>query len=171
MCLHRWHPRATRVTDSLRVDGDPTTGGDVTETGEIRGGQVEVGIVVSDLDASLSFYGELLDLEYVGDVALPGMVQKRFLRGDAIIKLISFDEQPAVTTPPGRPDPGQLGLRYISVGVPDVVQTVERWVGQGGAVAVPLFEWAPGINIAVIEDPDGTWVELGQRAPKQPSTP
>jgi catechol 2,3-dioxygenase-like lactoylglutathione lyase family enzyme len=133
----------------------------MADGGAIRSGEVEVGLVVSDLQASLSFYGELLGLEYVGDVALPGMVQKRFLRGDAVVKLIYFDEQPDVTTPPGRPDPGQLGLRYLSVKVPDVVQTVERWVGRGGTVAVPLFEWEPGVHIAVIEDPDGTWVELG----------
>jgi catechol 2,3-dioxygenase-like lactoylglutathione lyase family enzyme len=133
----------------------------MADGGAIRSGEVEVGLVVSDLQASLSFYGELLGLEYVGEVALPGMVQKRFLRGDAVVKLIYFDEQPDVTIPPGRPDPGQLGLRYLSVKVPDVVQTVERWVGRGGIVAVPLFEWEPGVHIAVIEDPDGIWVELG----------
>jgi catechol 2,3-dioxygenase-like lactoylglutathione lyase family enzyme len=133
----------------------------MADGGAIRSGEVEVGLVVSDLQASLTFYGELLGLEYVGDVALPGMVQKRFLRGDAVVKLIYFDEQPDVTTPPGRPEPGQLGLRYLSVKVPDVVQTVEQWVGRGGTVAVPLFEWEPGVHIAVIEDPDGIWVELG----------
>jgi len=77
----------------------------------LRPGKVEVGIVVRDLDAATAFYSDVLGLEYIGDLALPGGTMKRFMHGDAVVKLLRFDETPQLANPPSGPLGGATGLR------------------------------------------------------------
>src|SRR4026208_2076660 len=128
----------------------------------MRSGKVEVGIVVKDLDAATEFYGAVLGLEYIGDLALPGGNMKRFLHGDAVIKLLQFDEVPQLANPPSGPLGGATGLRYVTVQVDRVAESVERCLAAGRAVPIPTFEFHPGVPVAMVEDPEGNWVELMQ---------
>jgi catechol 2,3-dioxygenase-like lactoylglutathione lyase family enzyme len=52
----------------------------------LRVGKVEVGIVVKDLDATTAFPRDVLGLEYIGELDLPGGTMKRFAHGDAVVK-------------------------------------------------------------------------------------
>ena len=128
----------------------------------MRAGKVEVGIVVKDLVAATQFYGGLLGLEYIGDLALPGGTMKRFLHGDAVVKLLQFDEMPQLANPPSGPLGGATGLRYVTIQVARVPESVERCVAAGRAVPIPTFEFQPGVPVAMVEDPEGNWVELIQ---------
>jgi catechol 2,3-dioxygenase-like lactoylglutathione lyase family enzyme len=128
----------------------------------LRAGTVEIGIVVNDLDAAREFYGEVLGLEYVGDLALPGGTMKRFQHGDAVVKLLQLDKPPARANPPGGLFGDASGLRYLTVRVPQVDETVARCRAAGSAVPVPTFEFRPGLPVAIVEDPEGNWVELTQ---------
>ena len=46
--------------------------------------------------------------------------------------------------------------------VRDLEGMVRRFEDAGDTIAVPLTEIRPGVRIAMIEDPDGNWLELVQ---------
>ena len=127
---------------------------------ELRAGGVEVGIVVSDLDEAVKFYGETLGLPYIGDMELPNAVMKRFAHGDAVIKLLGGFEPKPNANAPGGMSAGVAGFRYLTLKVDDVGAMQQRCVDAGYTVAVPMFEFRPGLHISIVADPDGNWVEL-----------
>ena len=124
---------------------------------------IEIGVVVTDLEASMHFYGDLLRLEHIGDLPLPGGEMKRFAHGDAVVKLLRFDDAPS-TTSPGGPTAAVAGLRYLTLLVDDVAGTIDACVVAGSPIAIPVFEFEPGVQVGIVEDPDGNWVELVERA-------
>jgi catechol 2,3-dioxygenase-like lactoylglutathione lyase family enzyme len=134
----------------------------------LEGGRLQVGIVVRDLDAMVAFYTDVLGLEHVGDIAIEardgllGGTLKMFSLGDASVKLLSLGEVPQLANPPDGVKGGASGLRYLTVAVDDVGRTVGSCEARGLPVPIPLFEYQPGMPIAVVEDPDGNWVELVQ---------
>ena len=67
------------------------------------------------------------------------------------------------TASPGGPTAGIAGLRYLTLQVSDVAASVEHCVAAGFEVAIPVFEFEPGVQVGIVEDPDGNWVELVQR--------
>src|SRR5947207_15921646 len=134
----------------------------MTDGEGVRFGNFEVGIVVQDLDATTAFYRDVLGLEYIGDLDLPGGTMKRFAHGDAVVKLVRFEQAPAHVNPPGGAGAGVTGLRYLTLMIGDVERGVQRCVAAGHAVPVLPFEYQPGVRIAIVEDPEGNWVELVQ---------
>jgi predicted enzyme related to lactoylglutathione lyase len=82
--------------------------------------------------------------------------------------LLRFEEAPSLANPPGGMMGGATGLRYLSLQVDDVTQGVERCVAAGCDVPIPTFEFQPGLQVAIVEDPEGNWVELTQR--REPTT-
>jgi predicted enzyme related to lactoylglutathione lyase len=125
--------------------------------------KVEVGVVVRDADAMAAFYGDVLGLEEVDGFDFTGGSMRRFLHGDAIVKLVSTAAPPETSNPPNGPAGGAAGLRYLSVAVDDLDATLARCEEAGGPVPVPKMEFRPGVLIAMVEDPDGNWVELVQQ--------
>jgi glyoxylase I family protein len=124
--------------------------------------KVEVGVVVRDADAMATFYGDILGLEEVPGFDFSGGSMRRFAHGDAIVKLVSTSPPPELSNPPLGPAGGASGLRYVSIAVDDVEKTAQRCQDTGRPVPVPPFEFRPGVTIAMVEDPDGNWVELVQ---------
>ena len=129
-----------------------------------QGGRFQVGIVVKDASSMVDFYEGILGFEHLEDLRVPGGVLKRFVLHDAGLKLLALDDAPAEGSAPGGPMGGAAGIRYLTVEVEDVVATVERCVAAGRAVPMSVFEHAPGVPVAIVEDPDGNWVELIQPA-------
>ena len=122
--------------------------------------KIEVGIVVRDADAMAAFYGDVLGLEEVPGFDFAGGSMRRYAHGDAVVKLVSTSPPPELSNPPNGPAGGAAGVRYLSIVVDDVAATVQRCEDAGRAVPVPTMEFRPGISIAMVEDPDGNWVEL-----------
>jgi predicted enzyme related to lactoylglutathione lyase len=126
-------------------------------------GMIEIGVVVNDLGPMTVFYRDHLGLEVLGDLELPASTMRRFSRGDAVVKLVQFDEPRTIASPPGGMMGGATGYRYLSVLVPDVDETVLRWEAAGGRVAVSRADAPSGTRYAVLEDPEGNWVEVMQQ--------
>ena len=144
----------------------------MAEPQSLEGGRLQVGIVVRNLDAMVAFYTDVLGLTHVGDIAveardgLLGGTLMMFSLGDASVKLLSLGEAPQLANPPDGVKGGASGLRYLTVAVEDVGRTVASCEALGLPVPVGLFEYQPGVPIAVVEDPDGNWVELIRRTPR-----
>jgi catechol 2,3-dioxygenase-like lactoylglutathione lyase family enzyme len=127
-----------------------------------KGGSVQVGIVVRDLAAMTAFYEHALGLLRIEDVQIPGGTMKRYRCGDGCVKLVRFDSGLDGAGPPNGMLGGVSGMRYFTLDVGDVAGTVARCEAAGHKVAIPIMEFMPGMPIAIVEDPDGNWVELMQ---------
>lgn len=109
-----------------------------------------VGLWVADLERSERFYVDLVGLEVTARVETPDV--REVILGSL---LLAAGE--------GRPNPS--GLWKIFVQVDDAAGTYERLVGAGAdPVQAPTVLERFGITIAMVRDPDGYVVELGQLA-------
>ena len=123
---------------------------------------IDLGIVVRDKEAALRFYRDTLALEFVEESDMGnGTKMQRLMCGDTMIKLQTRAETPAESNPPGGPA-GALGIRYWTISVTNIEVVVAAAKAGGYAVPRDVGEIRPGVRIAMIEDPDGNWVELLQ---------
>ncbi len=121
---------------------------------------IDLGIIVRDGPAALAFYRDFRGLEHIADTPVgDGGTMHRLMAGSSLIKVIEF-EQP----PEPRPAPGGLsggsGYRYWTMTVSNLDEMAAAATAQGYAVPTAPREIRPGVRIAMIEDPDGNWVEL-----------
>jgi catechol 2,3-dioxygenase-like lactoylglutathione lyase family enzyme len=151
-----------------------TTGADEPA---FTGGAIHIGVVVSDLDASVAFYTDVIGMERTGafDVdeafgrasgltdGLPFHVEVLGLEDDpaaAQFKLMSFEEDAKTTKSAHIED--ALGMQYITLMVSDLAPFVERIEDAGvpflGETPVPLGD--SGNHFVLVQDPDGTFIEL-----------
>lgn len=122
---------------------------------------IDLGIVVRDGERSLAFYCGVLGLEHVGDIPMPiggAGTMHRVQCGDSLLKLVCFDSTPANAA--GGGIPGALGYRYVTMIVSNLAEVVQACVDADVPVAVPISQVREGVRIAIVEDPDGNWVEF-----------
>ena len=124
---------------------------------------IDLGIVVRDIDACLAFYRDALGLPVRYDFDVPGGTHIWDLAvGDCSLKLVTHAKVPEAANPPGG-SRGGTGLRYWTLGVEDIDAAVATCEAAGAPVPLPVIPLGPGIKIAMIEDPEGNWVELLER--------
>lgn len=121
---------------------------------------IDIGIVVRDGPAALKFYRDTLGLEHVADTpATGGGVMHRLMCGTTLVKVVCHDNVPAKADNRGGPR-GASGIRYWTITVKDLAAMTEKCRAAGYKVAVEPREVRPGVSIAMVEDPDGNWVEF-----------
>ena len=81
--------------------------------------------------------------------------------GTTVVKLVVKGEDPKGTAPPGGSG-GATGYRYWTISVSNIEAATKECADAGYKVARPVTAIYPGVNISIIEDPDGNWVELLQ---------
>jgi catechol 2,3-dioxygenase-like lactoylglutathione lyase family enzyme len=118
-----------------------------------------VGIVVRDLEAATRFYRDVLCLRLDGDLRVPGTTTRSLASGVWHVNLLKLDDQPTAANPRGGVR-AATGLRLLTLFVADIDEIVDRCREVTGSISQPRTEVAPGIFVAGIEDPDGTWIEL-----------
>ena len=131
---------------------------------ELKKSAIDLGIVITDSEASLAFYRDLLGFEHVADTPMPigsGAMMHRLMCGDSMIKLVKLDENPEASAPPGG-IPGATGYRYFTMIVTNLAEITGAVAEAGHKVRVDQAELRPGITISMVEDPDGNWVEFVQ---------
>lgn len=124
---------------------------------------IDLGIVARDPEACLAFYRDLLGLEDLGESPMPGGSMHRLQCGTSMIKIVSLRRQPEASAPPGGIG-GATGYRYWTISVSNLKDVVAAAEQAGRPVVVPPTELRPGLTIAMLEDPDGNWVELLETA-------
>ena len=122
---------------------------------------IDLGIVVRDADAALGFYRDTLGFEEAGVTPMPGGggTMYRLMCGTSMIKLVHHETVPEAAAPPGG-IAGATGYRYWTISVSNLADVVAACEGANVPIAVPITELRPGITIAIVEDPDGNWVEF-----------
>jgi catechol 2,3-dioxygenase-like lactoylglutathione lyase family enzyme len=122
---------------------------------------LDIGVIVSDIGASLAFYRDILGLQFVGSVPVWFGTMYRLRFGTSDFKLI----EPATVPPPG--DLGlenQLGFRYVTFVVTDLTELCTELQGKGIEFTLPETQIRPGSRIAMVKDPDGNIVEFVERS-------
>ena len=121
---------------------------------------IDLGIVVKDAEAALRFYRDTLGLPLEGTMPIPGGGTMHRLRcGTSVIKLVSPATPPPASAPPGG-FAGAYGYRYWTISVSNLEEVADACAAAGYDIVIPVREIRPGVEIAMIEDPDGNWVEL-----------
>lgn len=123
---------------------------------------IDLGIIVQDGDKALAFYRDTLGFEHQADTPMPGGgIMRRLMCGTSMIKVVTLDREPPAKAAPGGIQ-GATGYRYFTISVSNVQELADSCASKGYKVVVPVRELRPGVTIAIVEDPDGNWVEFLQ---------
>lgn len=118
----------------------------------------DIGLVSAGPDL-IEFYATVLGVEQIEPVEFPMGVVRRLQLPGGLLKVMTPSEPPVEPTPV----PsfwGRAGYQYATIGVDDLRSTVEAAKANGGQVVMEPMALRPGVEIAVITDPDGNAVEL-----------
>ena len=122
---------------------------------------LDLGIVVSDIKASLNFYQNTLGLEFVGITPVWFGTMHRLRFGTSDFKLI----EPKTVPPKGGIGlEQQVGFRYVTFVIKNLSELCAELKGKGVEFALSEREVRPGVRIAMVKDPDGNIVEFVQRS-------
>lgn len=123
---------------------------------------IDLGIVTTNGVAMLAFYRDVLGFKYLRDMAMPGGigVMHQMLCGTSMIKLVVLDAVPANAAPGGIA--AATGYRYWTMTVSNLTEMVQTCADKGYKIAMKERALQPGVTIAMVEDPDGNWVEFLQ---------
>jgi lactoylglutathione lyase len=158
------------------------------EEREFARATVDLGVVVSDVDASVKFYTEVIGFKEAGGFKVPGDFGKDAgltSGNDLEIKVLTLGDDESATKLKLMQLPGvkskksdnthihsQLGFSYITVFVNDTNAAMARLKKAGikplakGPVELPK-PLPQGVFLTVVRDPDGNLVELvGPKADK-----
>jgi catechol 2,3-dioxygenase-like lactoylglutathione lyase family enzyme len=125
---------------------------------------IDLGIVVSDSAKALAFYRDTLGFEHVGTSPMGGgTIMERLMCGTSMIKVLVMGKAPAATSAPGGMS-GSTGFRYWTISVSNLDELVAACEKGGYTIAVSAREIRPGTRIAIVEDPEGNWVEFLETA-------
>ena len=122
---------------------------------------IDLGVLVSDIQASLHFYQELLGLKFIEKIPVWFGTMYRLRFGTSDFKLID---------PSARPPQGQIGLesllgfRYVTFVIKNLSDVCKELRSKGVVFEVPEKELRPGVRIAMVRDPDGNVVEFVERS-------
>jgi catechol 2,3-dioxygenase-like lactoylglutathione lyase family enzyme len=125
---------------------------------------IDLGIVTTDGAAALKFYRDTLGFTQEPDTPFPmGGTMHRLWCGDSLIKIVVPSDAPPAR-PAGGGIAGATGYRYWTISVSNLKALVDDCRAGGYRVRVDATEVRPGVTIAIVEDPDGNWVEFLQNA-------
>jgi catechol 2,3-dioxygenase-like lactoylglutathione lyase family enzyme len=123
---------------------------------------IDIGIVTTDVGPMLKFYRDTLGLTVDGEMDMGGGGKMTRLKcGTTVIKLVVHGKPPAAAAAPGGIRTA-TGYRYFTISVSNIGTATDECAAAGFKIAVPVTALRPGVQISMIEDPDGNWVELLQ---------
>lgn len=122
---------------------------------------IDLGVVVSDIQASLHFYRDTLGLSLVEEIPVWFGTMYRLRFGTSDFKLIE-----PKSVPPKGPQglETQLGFRYVTFLVRNLSEICEKLKSMGVAFHISPREIRPGVRIAMVMDPDENVVEFVERS-------
>ena len=127
---------------------------------ELTKAALDIGVITRNAEPMVAFYHKVLGLPLEAVIPMPsGGSMYRLKAGNSLIKIVQLDNPPAFDSAPGG-IPAATGCRYWTLYVADLAATVALCEQAGRPIAVPPKTIRPGVSIAMVEDPDGNWLEL-----------
>jgi len=121
---------------------------------------IDLGIITRQPDAMLAFYRDLLGLPLEATIPMPGGgTMHRLKVGDSVVKIIETEPSPPADAVPGGIR-AATGYRYWTVHIVDLAAALATVEEAGHRVLLGPKVVREGVTIAMVEDPDGNWVEL-----------
>jgi catechol 2,3-dioxygenase-like lactoylglutathione lyase family enzyme len=131
-------------------------------TAKITKPALDLGIITRDAAPMLAFYQQMLGLALESVIPMPsGGTMHRLRVGESILKIVQLDKQPAADGVPGG-IPAATGIRYFTLHISNLQNVVDGFDQGGYKIVVPIKTIRSGVSIAIVEDPDGNWLELLQ---------
>jgi catechol 2,3-dioxygenase-like lactoylglutathione lyase family enzyme len=121
---------------------------------------LDLGVITSDIKASLNFYQNILGLEFVGTTPLWFGTMHRLRFGESDFKLIEPKEVPPVGAMGLE---NQCGFRYVTFVIANLSELCDDLKKIGIEFTLSERELRPGVRIAMVKDPDGNIVEFVER--------
>ena len=128
---------------------------------ELAKDSLDLGILVSDINASLKFYQDLLGLKFIEKIPVWFGTMYRLRFGNSDFKLIDPKNKPP-KGPVGLD--AQIGFRYVTFVIKNISKVCEELKKKGIEFEIPEKEIRPGAKIAMVRDPDGNVVEFVERS-------
>jgi len=123
---------------------------------------IDLGIVTTQPERMLTFYSEILGFAKIVEITLPhGGHMYQLACGTSLIKIVVNGKHPVVNAIPGC-IPNATGYRYFTITVTNLHELVALCREAGSIIVFSAREIRPGVVIAMVEDPDGNWVEFLQ---------
>ncbi len=131
---------------------------------KIRKAALDIGIVTRKPEAMLAFYRDVLGLKLESVMEMPGGgVMNRLRVGDSLLKIIQ-----SVPEPPHDVTPGGIrtatGCRYWTIHISNLDESLDVIEREGYKIRLGRKTIRRGVDIAMIEDPDGNWLELVEKS-------
>lgn len=143
-------------------------------------GMNHVGIVVADMDRSVSFYRDMLGMELLGQafafggplfdqvMALDNVKGKICMMKKANVQLELYEfETPASAVKDPNYAVSDRGISHFGVNVEDIDATYERLSAAGVRFHCPVLQFGSGMKATYGRDPDGNVFEL-MELPRDP---
>jgi len=127
---------------------------------ELTKESIDLGIVTRDAQRALAFYRDTLGFVFEAEMDMPGNGKmQRLWCGTSLIKIVTPGNLAEVDAPPGGIG-GATGYRYFTMQISNLDEMADTCEKAGYSVVVAPREIRPGVRIAMVEDPDGNWVEF-----------
>ena len=121
---------------------------------------IDIGIITRKPEAMMAFYHELLGLPLEATIPMPGGGTMRRLKvGESVVKIINTDPEPPADAVSGGIR-AATGYRYWTIHISDLVDALQIIEQAGHKIILGPKVIREGVTIAMVEDPDGNWVEL-----------
>jgi catechol 2,3-dioxygenase-like lactoylglutathione lyase family enzyme len=128
---------------------------------------LDVGIVVHDTDAMLSFYGSVLELPTGGSVELPGRgFIHKFLVGSNVVKLFEPLHPVRANLDAAEYPWVRAGMQYWTLHVDDLDSVVAHLARHDVGTSTGVIETGYGPRYLLVADPDGNLVEFVEGVPR-----
>jgi predicted enzyme related to lactoylglutathione lyase len=122
---------------------------------------MDLGIVTTNGDAMLEFYRDVIGFEFEAtlDMAAVGITMHRVWAGKSLLKLVVPHKTPEHTAVAGGMQTS-TGMRYFTLSVSNLDEILADVEKSGCKVVWPRRQIRPGVDVGMVEDPDGNWVEF-----------
>ena len=123
---------------------------------------IDIGIVTINKDAVLNFYENILGFDNEVQIPFPGLgTVNKLSYGAGYIKILVLDKKPSNTNPIGDFSESN-GIRYITINLSNLDEIINICNESGITIINSGTTIRPGVNVGLIQDPDGNIIELMQ---------
>ena len=123
---------------------------------------IDIGIVTVNKGSVLNFYENILGFTNETQIPFPGLgIVNKLSYGIGYIKILVLDNDPLNDNPVGDFSMSN-GIRYITINLSNLDEIINLCNDNGINIINPGTTIRPGVEVALIQDPDGNTIELMQ---------